>query len=107
MDWKTRKIMTLNRCLHPRSSVARLYMKRKEEGRGLIRRGLYDYLKESQEDILSGALKENVIEEGEKKEEFIKRKRDERKKTLHEGMLQRTICREKSGTLHRSFQENG
>ena len=29
---KTRKIMTLNRCLHPRSSVARLYMKWKEGG---------------------------------------------------------------------------
>ena len=41
----------------------------------------YDYLKESKEDILSGALKENVIEEGELKEEFTKRKRVERKKT--------------------------
>ena len=36
MDRKNRKIMTLNRCLHPRSSVARLYMKRKGGGRGLI-----------------------------------------------------------------------
>ena len=97
MDRKTRKIMTLNRCLHPRSSVARLYMKRKEGGRGLIsvedcitaeRRGLYDYLKESKEDMLSGALKENVIEEGESKEEFTKRKRGERKKTWHTGKLQ-------------------
>ena len=35
MDRKIRKIMTLNRCLHPRSSVARLYMKWKEGGRGL------------------------------------------------------------------------
>ena len=66
--------MTLNICLHPRSSEARLYMKRKEGGRGLIRvedcltterRGLYDYLKESKEDMLSGTLKENVFEEGE------------------------------------------
>ena len=30
------------------------------------RRGLYDYLKESREDMLSGALKENVIEERDK-----------------------------------------
>ena len=52
------------------------------------RRGLYDYLKESKEDMLSGALKEIVIEEGETKEEFTKRKRVERKKTLHEGKLQ-------------------
>ena len=51
MDWKTRKIMTLNECLHPRSSVTRLYLKHKEGGRGFIsvedcitteRRGLYD-----------------------------------------------------------------
>ena len=27
MDRKTRKILTLNRCLHPRSSVAKFYMK--------------------------------------------------------------------------------
>ena len=77
MDRRTRKIITLNRCLYSRSSVARLYMKRKEGGRGLIsvddcitteRRGLYDYLKESKEDTLSGVLKENVIEEGKTKE---------------------------------------
>ena len=85
MDLKPRNIMTFNRCLHPRSSVESLYMKRKEGRRGLIsveyciateRRELYDYLKESKEDMLSGALKENVIEEGETKEEFTKRKRE-------------------------------
>ena len=62
--------LTLNRCLQPRSSVARLCIKGKEGGRGLIsvedcitteRRGLYDYLKESKEDMISGAMKENVI----------------------------------------------
>ena len=37
--------------------------------------------------MLSGALKANVIEVGETKEEFAKRKRDERKKTLHEGQF--------------------
>ena len=89
--------------------MARLYMKWEEGGRGFIsvedcittqRRGLYDYLKESKEDMLSGALKE----EGETKEEFTKRKRDERKKTLHEGKLQgqfvektRNIAHEFSG----------
>ena len=97
MDWKTRNIMTLNRCLHTRSSMARLYMKWKEGGIGLIivedcitteRGGMYDYLREGNEDMLSGALKGNVIEDGETKEEVTKRKRDERKKTLHEGKLQ-------------------
>ena len=96
MDWKTRKIMTLNRSLHPRSSVARLYMEWKEGGRGLIsvedyittqRRGLYDYLNGNMEDMLSGALKENVIEGGETKDEFTKRKRVKGRR-LYGGKLQ-------------------
>ena len=67
-------------------------------------RALYEYMKESKEDMPSAALKENVIKEGEKKEESIKRKSDERKKTLHEGKIQgqfvdktRNIAREFSG----------
>ena len=40
------------------------------------RRGFYGYLKESKEDMLSGALKKNVIEEGKTNEEFTKRKRN-------------------------------
>ena len=43
---------------------------------------------------LSEALKENVIEEGETKKEFIKRKRNERKKTLHDGKLQGQFVQE-------------
>ena len=88
--------------------MTRLYMK-KERGRGLIsvddcitteRRGR----KESKEDMQSGALKEYVIEEGETKEEFTRRKNDERRKTLHEGKFQgqfvgiaRNIAHEFSG----------
>ena len=72
------------------------------------RRGLYDYLKESKEDMLSGALNDNVIEEGETKgetkEQFTKRKRDERENTLHIRKDTREICREKSRTIpHRFF----
>ena len=115
MDRKTRKIMILNRCLHPRRSVERLYTKRKEGGRGGIgvkycitneRKGLCDYLQESKEDMLSGRLKENVIEEGETKEEFTKRKTAERKKTLHTGKLQDNLLR-KPETWHTNFQESG
>ena len=89
-------------------------MKWKEGWRGLIsvevcitteRRGLYDYLKESKEDMLSGALKENVIEEGETKEEFKKRKRDERKKTLHEGMLQGQFVEKKQEHCTQVFRK--
>ena len=44
--------------------------------------------------MLSGALKDSVIEEGGTKEEFTKRKRNERKKTLDEGKLTRKIYRD-------------
>ena len=36
MDRRTRKLMTMNKELHPRSDVARLYVGRKKGGRGLI-----------------------------------------------------------------------
>jgi hypothetical protein len=54
MDRKTRKLMTINRALHPRANVARLYLARDAGGRGLrsvkeaIRteeHGLSDYVK--------------------------------------------------------------
>ena len=35
MDLKTRKIMALNRCLHPRSSVEKLFIKQNEGGKRL------------------------------------------------------------------------
>ena len=50
--------------------------------------------------MLSGALKEIVIEEGETKEEFTKRKRDERKKTLHEGKLQGQFVEKTRNNTH-------
>ena len=58
MDRRTRKILAMNGCLHTRSNVARLYLPRKEGGRGLIgieetvrkeRKSLYGYLRESTE----------------------------------------------------------
>ena len=69
-------------------------MKWKEGVRGLIsvedcitteRRGLYDYMKENKEDMLSGA---KLMEEGETKQEFTKIKIYENKKTVHEEKLQ-------------------
>ena len=36
IDIKTRKLMTMNGSLHPRRNVGRLYLARKERGRGLI-----------------------------------------------------------------------
>ena len=58
--------------------------------------------------MLSGALKENVNEEAETKEEFTKRKMDERKKTFHEGKLQGQFV-EKSRNIDKQwgFEERG
>ena len=42
MDRRTRKILVMNGCLHTRSNVARLYLSRKERGRGLM--GIEEYV---------------------------------------------------------------
>ena len=61
LDKKTRKILTMNGAFHKNSSVDRLYMKRKEGGRGLIsveecvraeERGLCEYVLASKEWML-------------------------------------------------------
>ena len=53
MDRKTRKILTMNKALHPRADIDRLYVPRKLGGRGLINieecieaetQGLADYI---------------------------------------------------------------
>ena len=119
MNRQTRKIMTFNRHLHQRNSVAKLYMKQKEGARRLIsvevcitteRRGLYDYLEERKEDILSEALKENITEEGETNEECTKRERHERKNILHEGKLKGQFVENTGNIAHefsRKWKRNG
>ena len=97
MDIKTRKIMSMKGALHVRSSVNRLYLKRKEGGRGLIgveecveseKRGLSDYLRNSDEWMLRMALEEKVLEETETAQEYKDRRLKEKKtqwksKALH------------------------
>ena len=61
MDQRTRKLMTMHKALHPKNNVDRLYVSRKEGGRGLasiedtvdasIQR-LEDYIKNTNEDWL-------------------------------------------------------
>ena len=36
MDQRTRTLMTMHKALHPRHDVDRLYVSRKERGRGLV-----------------------------------------------------------------------
>ena len=100
MDRRTRKILAMNGCLHTRSNVARLYLPRKEGGRGLIgieesvtkeRKSLYGYLRESTEWMLQAALKQKLIVE----EDYERRIKEEKvkswkEKALHGEFVQQT-----------------
>ena len=57
MDRKARKFMTMNKELHPRSDVARLYISRKNSARGLI--GCENSMK-SEENSLGWYVKNNT-----------------------------------------------
>ena len=94
MDRKTRKLMTINRALHPRANVARLYLARQDGGRGLksveetIRTeelGLSDYIKD--EDKGFNKLLRKLTKEKSKQEyknQWLERKkRDWKEKALH------------------------
>ena len=104
MDRRTRKILAMNGCLHTRSNVARLYLPRKEWGRGLIgieesvrkeRKSLYGYLRESTEWMLQAALKEKVVVEEENLQDYERRIKEEKvkswkEKALHGKFVQQT-----------------
>ena len=71
MDRKTRKIMNMNRALHPRDSIARLYLPRDEGGRGLISvedcveqaiLGLANYVSASEERLIMAARGDRDVE---------------------------------------------
>ena len=88
MDRRTRKILEMNGCLHTRSDVARLYLPRKEGGRGLIgiedcvrreSKSLHGYLRESTEWMLQAALKEKVIVEEDSLQDYARRRRKDEK----------------------------
>ena len=89
MDRRTRKILAMNGCLQTRSNVARLYLPRKQGGRGLIgieecvrreSKSLHGYLRESTEWMLQAALKEKVIVEEESLQDYERRRKDEKVK---------------------------
>ena len=84
MDRKTRKLLTIYGAFHPKSSVNRLYMKRKHEGRGLINieeciegetRNMQHYIANSEEDLLKFVAESMNLDpdEIEEKDKFQKR----------------------------------
>ena len=97
MDRKTRKLLTIHGTLHPRSNVNRLYLPRREGGRGLTSvedaintegRNINVYISQSQERLLKAAWDRKNVDEIETSKEYkerIKRKRTEdwSRKQLH------------------------
>jgi hypothetical protein len=97
LDRKTRKAMTINRALHPQSDVDRLYLPRKEGGRGLLqvkqtveeeKRALNDYIQSSTEDALKTVSEEDLFNVENTKNDYrkqeIKNRRDRwQNKALH------------------------
>ena len=70
IDSKTRKLMTMNGSLHPKGNVGRLYLARKEGGKGLIScegcvnvevQNLDKYLSESKEWMLKPVAGEKKL----------------------------------------------
>ena len=104
IDRKTRKIMTLFRALHPRANTDRLYIPRKEGGKGLMNiedcvnieiRALGQYVKNNQDEWLRSVWDEGLLKEDEDPEKFketMKKKRAEEwyKKPLHGQFITQT-----------------
>ena len=87
LDVKTRKILTRNGMLHRQSSVDRLYMKRCVGGRGLIsvmdcvrseEASLRDYVLGSDEWMLAAAAESLGFHPDESKNEYVRRRENER-----------------------------
>ena len=97
MDQRTRKLMTMHKALHPRDDVDRLYVPRKEEGRGLasiegtvdtsIQR-LEDYIEKHERGLIT-AIKNNTDNTIDNRM-TITRKRKWKGKQLH-GRFKRLI----------------
>ena len=94
IDTKTRKLLTIYRALHPRDCVARLYLKRKTGGRGLISAedcinteccSLGQYLKNSTNRIIKLVWTSNIIKRNEDPDQYrgrIKQQRQEEWRTM-------------------------
>ena len=100
MDRKTRKLLTTYRSMHPQADVDRLYLKRKNGGRGMISVedcidmetcNLKKYIQESKEGLLKTVENEGVLGDGKTKEEVMQtRKTTYLAKPLHAQFYLRT-----------------
>ena len=104
IDRKTRKLFTIYEALHPKSDVDRLYIPRKEGGRGLISiedcvelaiRGLEVYVHGSEERLIQASRGDN--KDGLEAASVLKRSKNEKiledwqEKALHSQYLRQKV----------------
>ena len=105
IDRTTRKTLTMYGAFHPKSDTDRLYLKRKEGGRGLIsvetcvrseENNLGLYVRESNEMLLRGVKKGGIIKTDNlvEKTEFKRRNQNECKTKWHEKRMYGQFVRE-------------
>jgi len=107
IDRKTRKMMTIHRAFNMNGDVDRLYIKRKDGGKGLLQIeqvireeecAVADYMKEAQRDwLIQIATREHVMETVETMTSYRQRVEQQRKmnwrnKKLHGQFLRQTEC---------------
>ena len=89
LDRKTRKMMTAHHALHPQSDVDRLYLARKEGGRGLLQVrqsveeeecALSHYVSDSAEPAMKEVNKEGLLKPSETKAKFRQEVLNERQR---------------------------
>ena len=108
IDRKTRKVMTINKELYPRSDLARIYVPRKRGGRGLI--SCENYVrgggkqpelvyKEQQRDTLEKSWESSIVDTKQAIEpkEFKKAKSQEREDEWKQKMMHGQFVRDKEG----------
>ena len=105
IDRKTRKLMTIHRAFNMNGDVDRLYVKRKDGGKGLLQIeqvireeecAVSDYIKETQSDwLMKVASREHVLETAETMASYRQRVKEQRKlnwrsKKLHGQFVRQT-----------------
>ena len=91
IDVRTRKVLTMNGGFHRQDSALRLYMKRKEGGRGLIsveecvrleEKSLFEYVKANKESMLKEVVQMRWVlkEQKESSDDYRERKKREKRR---------------------------
>ena len=102
IDRRTRKLLTLHGAFHPKSSIERLYMKRKDGGRGLLnihdtvdleKASLGYYVSKSTEEMLQLASRREVVGDNQNPIEKSRKQIEERRARFSEKKLHSVFFR--------------